>query len=35
MPFFLFLGFSKSLGFYLTSYYIISKLLFIKLLCVC
>ena len=32
MPFFLFPGFSKSLGFYLTSYYIIVKLLFIKLL---
>ena len=33
MPFFLLPGFSKSLGFYLTSYYIIGKLLFIKLLC--
>ena len=32
MPFFLFPGFSKSLGFYLTSYYIIGKLLFIRLL---
>lgn len=35
MPFFLFPGFSKSLGFYLTSYYIIGKLLFIRLLYVC
>ena len=32
LPFFLFPGFSESLGFYLTSYYIIVKLLFIKLL---